>query len=258
LNELYEQNKAKGLIVVGVSDEDDKSVEEFIKTFGATYPILISKNGGNRFRINGFPSAFILSPKLEVLTQGNPLRFTQNEYEKALELVVVWPPEVPSAGVLKPLRAAWEGKRFGEAGRLLDALAADQKLPEAERKSVALMQGHLTAREGTASAEIKRLAGGPDFLAAQTRIEEIAREYEGRPPAAEAGAQLAAFKGDKKVQAEIAALKKLSGIERQLEATSKESEQKKLVPALRSLASQAKGTYAAERANALVNALLAK
>lgn len=62
LERLYQENKDKGLVVIGVATQDSKNdVKDFIDSSNITFPILLDPTGEltRKLEIGGFPETFL-------------------------------------------------------------------------------------------------------------------------------------------------------------------------------------------------------
>ena len=86
LNELNKKYKDKGLVIVGISDEDQKTVETFRKSTPMEYYVALDKKGlGQKFGVTGIPHAFVVGKDGKVIWEGHPMQLTDAEIEKALK-----------------------------------------------------------------------------------------------------------------------------------------------------------------------------
>ena len=86
LNEIHKKFKDKGLVVVGITDEDKTTVEKFQKTLPMDYNVAV---GGaaiqKKFGINGIPHAFIVGKDGKIVWQGHPMQLKDADIEAALK-----------------------------------------------------------------------------------------------------------------------------------------------------------------------------
>jgi thiol-disulfide isomerase/thioredoxin len=86
LNDLNKKFKDKGLVIVGISDEDKATVEGFQKSTPMDYSVALDKGGlGKKFGISGIPHAFVVGKDGKIVWEGHPMRLTEAEIEKALK-----------------------------------------------------------------------------------------------------------------------------------------------------------------------------
>lgn len=231
------------MIIVGVSDEDEKLVEGFIKQFAVKFPIAISPNGGARYRISGYPTQFLIGADGTILASGH---VPEAQILEALTKVDM-PPKLPETPEFAALIKAWKAGRYGEVARELTALekAGDKLGDHASAVSAGreAFQKVLTRVQG----EVQELGKGPDYYASEQRLLTLAKKFEGLPPAAEAQAVLKGFANDAKIAKELAAGKQLAQLRKSFDS-SKNSGKRKLEDALRAFVEKYKGTAAAAEA----------
>jgi cytochrome c biogenesis protein CcmG/thiol:disulfide interchange protein DsbE len=87
LNEVNKKFKEKGLVIIGVTDEDKGKVVEFQKTLPMDYNVAFDKGGklGEKFGITGIPHAFIVGKDGKIVWEGHPMRLAEADIEKVLK-----------------------------------------------------------------------------------------------------------------------------------------------------------------------------
>lgn len=63
IEKLYEEFKGKGLVALGINEEDRGTVERFVKNEGLTFPILIDERGevSKKFRVVAIPRVILVN-----------------------------------------------------------------------------------------------------------------------------------------------------------------------------------------------------
>jgi peroxiredoxin len=89
LEQLYRQNAARGLEVLGVTTEEPterSTIDAFVQKYSVTFPILYAGGLDKRYGVNGLPSVVVISPdgKIRYRTSG----FDPDKTTRALEIVV--------------------------------------------------------------------------------------------------------------------------------------------------------------------------
>lgn len=86
LNEIYKKYKDKGLVVVGITDEDDDLVKKFMKELPMDYAVAQDKDDdwGKQFGIKGIPHALLVDKSGKIVWEGHPMELKENELEKLL------------------------------------------------------------------------------------------------------------------------------------------------------------------------------
>jgi thiol-disulfide isomerase/thioredoxin len=86
LNELNKKYRDKGLTVIGITDEDKKTIETFRKANPMEYHVAIDKKDiGQKLGIATIPHAFLVDKDGKVVWEGNPARLTEAEVEKVVK-----------------------------------------------------------------------------------------------------------------------------------------------------------------------------
>ncbi|WP_027414981.1 TlpA disulfide reductase family protein [Aneurinibacillus terranovensis] len=69
MEKFYKANKDKGVVILGVnltqSEKDKKTIPEFIKMFGITYPVLLDEDGkvASTYQADAIPTSYIIDTK---------------------------------------------------------------------------------------------------------------------------------------------------------------------------------------------------
>jgi thiol-disulfide isomerase/thioredoxin len=87
LNEINQKYKAKGLVIIGISDEDQGTVEKFRKTLPMEYTVALDKGGSlqQKFGIEGIPQAFVVDKSGKIVWQGHPMELQESIIEGVLK-----------------------------------------------------------------------------------------------------------------------------------------------------------------------------
>src|SRR5690606_33490182 len=187
----------------------------------------------------GYPTFVLIGGDGSVLSYGMP---SNSQIEAALETVQLVP-ELPEDRKFDPLRRLLKKRGLKAIGAWLEATLA-AGAPTAEIRAVAAEQkADFDRRVASASQRVARLAEGPDYLRAEHKLEEIARDFEGLPPGREAEAVLDRFDDDDHIRSEIKALKYLERVLRQYDPT-RIAQRRKLADALREFQRRYADTYA--------------
>lgn len=72
LNELHEKHRAKGLVLIGITDQSRRGIEEFMKTTPMKYALATGSELAPEYGVAGFPRAFIIGRDGKLAWAGNP------------------------------------------------------------------------------------------------------------------------------------------------------------------------------------------
>lgn len=63
IEKFHEEYKDKGLVVLGINEEDKKTVEEFVKKNGLTFPILLDEGGkvSKAYKVRAIPRVILIN-----------------------------------------------------------------------------------------------------------------------------------------------------------------------------------------------------
>ncbi len=86
LNKTYNKFKDKGLVVIGVTDEEKSKVESFRTKIPMDYSVAIDASGelSKQLGIRGIPQAFVVNKKGVVVWEGHPMQLKEETLEKVL------------------------------------------------------------------------------------------------------------------------------------------------------------------------------
>jgi thiol-disulfide isomerase/thioredoxin len=86
LNEIYRKYKDKGLVVVGISDEDENTIKDFRKKVPMDYAVAIDRNGklSQELAITEIPYAVLVEKSGRVVWEGYAMMLTDADIKKIL------------------------------------------------------------------------------------------------------------------------------------------------------------------------------
>lgn len=86
LNEIADRNRSRGLVVIGVSNEDESVVRPFMASSGQRYTIALDPGGKlfRDFQVRGIPHAVLADKTGRVVWSGHPARLTDEIIATAL------------------------------------------------------------------------------------------------------------------------------------------------------------------------------
>jgi hypothetical protein len=232
-------------VVVGVTNEPESLVREYVQKNDVEYTIAIEKSfkSASAFDIDGYPSAVLIDPKGTVAWSGHPASLKDSDIEKAL--AGARPPSAGLSGPLKPVQTSLDKEEYGKAYEALRGLLAGTSLKEDEHRKAA------EDLASTIEAEAKELfetstkqAEEKDYYSAVVGFERLAGEYKGVYKTDEAAAKAKELRADPAIATEIEA-GKIVADGRQLESS---KEYTKAYATYKRVTTKFKDTVAAEAA----------
>lgn len=87
LNEIFAKYKDRGLMIIGVTDEDDATIRKFRESVPMDYPVATDNDGrlSDKMGIDGIPTAFLVNRSGEIVWEGHPMQLTDEDFEKILK-----------------------------------------------------------------------------------------------------------------------------------------------------------------------------
>jgi hypothetical protein len=241
------------LALVGVSNESEGKLEGYLDKHEVAFPIVSAPAASSKYGVKGYPTYYLVSAKGDVIAGPQHGKFSDKQIEEALKDVMLFP-DVPNKGVFKSIKKLWKKRKFVEVSRELTKVLQDENASDADRAAAESIKEVLDTRIEGALETDKKAPDGPDYLATETRLKQIVKDFKGMPVEAEAKAILGEFKKDAKIKNEISASKKLASIRKKYK-TSKKSDRKKLRAALASFVKKNGSTYAGGKADRLLESL---
>jgi peroxiredoxin len=76
LQALYEKFKAKGFVVVAISDEDAAKVKPFVAEHGFTFPVVLDPGGkvNGLYRVEGIPKSLVYNRRGQLVAESIDMR----------------------------------------------------------------------------------------------------------------------------------------------------------------------------------------
>lgn len=236
------------MLLIGVSDEDEKLIEDtFINKLGAKYPFIKVKNVNTLYAIQFFPSIYTVDPDGTIITVPNDRMPSENLIEQQLANVSL-APKMPEDPRYDAIRQHWEKKEYKRLSDYLEKMLSQEKLDAEMRPVLEAQKAELEKRSTKQVERVASLAQGPDFAEAQDKLDRIEKDWKGLPPADAAHKELDRFAKDPAIKKELAAGKVLQHVMSSFDPN-RISQRKKLIEELEKFAKRFEGTAAAKRAN---------
>lgn len=73
LIDLYNRYYSKGVVIIGLTNEDIAAVKPFAKSMGINYPVGAGSMSGQAYGVSGIPHAFIIGKDGSIVWNGHPM-----------------------------------------------------------------------------------------------------------------------------------------------------------------------------------------
>ncbi len=228
LNKLHEEYADKGLVVLGVSNEDASKVESWVTEHGAEFPVVIEETDSAKdYGIKGFPSSFVVGADGNIAWSGSPSAINGGVLDDLLKKVVYFP-DLPKA--LNPVRKALKKSKYASAHALLTKTIDSGKLSEEDAAIATKMRDWIdTSADDTMTGAAKKVEKGKIY-SAWMAYDGLAKDYKGLPVATRAQDCAKELLADKAHKKEIDAGKKFAKIRKKLSGMSPKKAIKALKP----------------------------
>jgi hypothetical protein len=190
-------------VVVGVTNEAEEKVKQYIADKGVKFPIAIVAGNATdgAYGVKGFPHSALVGADGRVLWLGHPASLPQTEVEKALEKAT-FVPDVPAK--FGSIRSDIRKRNFGKAhAAIAKELEKGDKLEEKDRAALERSKEGIEKLAAAKLAGAETLAQAGDYYDAVEMLEAAAKMLKGLDAADEATAKVKAWRADKAVRAQI-------------------------------------------------------
>jgi len=186
-------------VIIGVTDEDTKLVDEFIAKYKPTYPVVALKSatwdtalGTPHFPFNG-----VVDTAGKLVYAGDSPESTLGKVMKNAKPGSPWPKKLVKAS--QALRAG----RYGDAWTEIQAVSKDTGLDEREKSVLERFQSYVETNVADDFAAAKKESGAGLIYRAIKRLEPLAAAVPPLPVTADAGTLLAELKATPKLENEL-------------------------------------------------------
>jgi thiol-disulfide isomerase/thioredoxin len=198
LNELHESWKEKGVVIVSLSEEPRRIVENFAKSANMKYLVGAESSSSDKYGARSIPFAFLIDPKGNLAWAGHPVMGLDAAIETAYRKT---PPELMTkrlasdlADDLKNARSGYERGDFGRAWRLAQKVTQDaHKATDQYTAAVALSKELLAVAEKRMKQASENLSM-KNYGEAVGLLSSVGEDFDGSEPAAKAVGLLADLK----------------------------------------------------------------
>lgn len=243
IQELHETYGPDGLVVLGLSDEDEETVAKFVDENGYTARIAAGSPSGDVWGVKGIPDTILIDPSGEIVFRGHPMELSESLVAKTVKKAKKLDPRAAlavaiadvSAPALAPAVAAAAGGDLAKAFKLAEA-SLEGPDAEAAAKVKKAVETHVDLVLSQAQAMAQR----KDVRAALDAFRLVEKAVAGTSLAATAAERREAVEKDPATAKELEAAE---AFEKLLRKTARLSSSK-AVDALREFATEFDGTRA--------------
>lgn len=197
MNKLHAEKMDQGLVIVGLSDEEEGVVKNFLQKTQMDYPIALAKADG--YDVQGIPHSFLIGTDGKLLWRGHPASLDVALIEKAL-VGAVSPFVAPGLAEVGELRKKQEfGTAYLKAKDLLAAGGLTERAAAQATRWTQEIEAEVQAR--TEGADAAEKVKDPYLLWLQ--LEPVALHYQGVPGAEALAKRHATLMADARSKREI-------------------------------------------------------
>jgi len=175
---LHEKYRAKGVVIMGLTDEPKSRVEAFARQMGMTYAVGCGSPSSGTYGVRGIPHAFVVDVAGRVVWRGHPAGIG---LEKAIEEqlrtnppTLLSPKEKAEAmALLEKVQKALGEKNYAEAAGLARQIREPDRDTEVGRR-VAAVREQLTAQAEARFAEAETRIEQKAYYEADGALQEVA------------------------------------------------------------------------------------
>jgi len=190
LNQLIEKYGKKGFVAVGVTSEAEGPTKGFMEQTSAKMAVAYepSLKSMKAYGFNGFPSSALISPKGVVVWTGHPSSLTEKIIEENLVGVVMNASGKLTVDADLPKKYASIAKQLekgdlGDGMKALDAVLANEKLPDADRTALEAAKEQVNAVLEEEKKAIETAVGEERWFDATAGWKRLATHFKGHEAA---------------------------------------------------------------------------
>ena len=156
-------------MIIGVTDEDTKLVDEFVAKFKPTYPVVSTKTTAleTALGVAHFPYHGVIDPEGKLAYSGDSPESTLGKAMKVAKPGSPWPKKLVKAS------QALRESRLGAAWTELQLVAKDGALDEREKQVLERFQAYVEGCVADDLAAAKKESGAGMILRATRRLERL-------------------------------------------------------------------------------------
>ena len=217
VNQLIDKFGAKGFAAVGITSESQNETRKFTSETGAKWVVAYDAKSGEKYGVDGFPSAFLIDPSGTVVWKGHPASLEEAQIERLLKKVRATL-ELPSK--FSSIASLYDKGKPGEAFSKLEEELKKLGLPEAEKNALEAGRKLILDQSQGDIEEAKSLEKKGDAYSALEIYDRASRAYAGMEAAQEGAAAVARIRADVSLKTELEAGAKVADAVKKTESQS--------------------------------------
>jgi peroxiredoxin len=251
LTELHEKYGAKGLRVIGITNEPRSKVDAFVAKHSSKHMIVVeTTESGDAFGTDTVPSPWLIGADGRVIAKGIP---SEAQIEEALRSVRL-APELHKS--LQALAAPLKKERFGEVRAKVAKLLEGTALSEADRRSAEDLGAWIDWRAQNTLEDAKADGEKGRWYEATLTLDAAVACFKGMPASTDAATRLKEILADKAKKDAVTAGKRLEAAIGRLRE--KDLDPEEAIPLFKAIASKYEETVPGRRAAEILAELEAK
>ncbi len=203
------------MAIIGVSDEALGTVRPFVESNGIKYLVAIEKAGG--YKASSIPHAWLVSPKGEVVWEGNPASLNEAQIEENLKGASMPPPQLTLPKELKSVERDLSAADYSKGIKALETHLKKPKSSETETAAKNALE-QINAYGASKLKTVDDLAKEKDYGSAAEILRGLDKSFKGHEVGDKAKTLLAEWKKDDKIKLELDAASVIEQAEAQIQA----------------------------------------
>ena len=219
LQKLWEKHAKKGMVIIAISSEEKKKIQNFISSNKYTFPVGIDtgKKTNKKYGIKGIPSTYLIHPNGKVIWEGNPLQTKAldakvkealkavSKSKKKNKLVQGFTPDKKVSEKLDRAVEHIKKGKFSGAASACNSVRDNKKSSDQEKKDAEYLLEQIRKYGRELLDKAESLMDDKKYLEAYNLFRSIRKAFVGLDAAKEAKKQIDRFVKDKEFGKELAA-----------------------------------------------------
>jgi thiol-disulfide isomerase/thioredoxin len=218
LEALHRKYGPEGLVVLGLSDEDPKTVSDFVEKNGYTARVAAGSPSGDAWGVSGIPDTILIDPSGTIVFRGHPSELQDSLVAKTVKRARKPDPKAPLRYVpdFEPGAGTSEITAAASRGELARALSLAATAAEAGSAPARELKGALERHAAALMDQTWKLVERKEARRAMDTYTMFAKELAGTDFGREAAEKLKSLTADADFKRELEAEDALEKLERKV------------------------------------------